>query len=62
MLAILFPHMYEDVEYLIPGATTTNGGNDVPLGVSADGQASEPRASVRPRQENAVAGPSRLRL
>jgi E3 ubiquitin-protein ligase SHPRH len=61
MLAILFPHMYEDVEYLIPDATTTNGTN-VSMGPDAEGQSSETRSSVRPRQENAVAGPSRLRL
>ena len=48
MLAILFPHMYEDVEYLVPES------EDVVMGDSES--APQPM-----QQENAVAGPSRLR-
>ncbi|KAJ3552362.1 hypothetical protein NP233_g12900 [Leucocoprinus birnbaumii] len=54
MLAILFPHMYEDVEYLVPNEGVVSGG----IGSqSANGSQSIPR----PRHVNAVAGPSRLR-
>ena len=46
MLAILFPHLYEEIEYLLPG-----GGEDVDMAdVADDFIDSQP-----------VAGPSRLR-
>jgi E3 ubiquitin-protein ligase SHPRH len=57
MLAILFPHMYEDVEYLIED-------QDVVMGDITNTQ-HIPHAEVlgkRPSGHlNAVAGPSRLR-
>lgn len=60
MLAIFFPHLFEDIEYLIPAEE---------LGLETSGsqpsQVSEPPVPARTRQqarfENAVAGPSRLR-
>lgn len=62
MLAVLFPHMYEDVEYLIPQEELGES-EDVEM---ADGTVSSssgvPSNSRRPAnvQGNAVAGPSRL--
>lgn len=59
MLAIFFPHLFEDIEYLIPAEE---------LGLETSGsqpsQDPDPPALARTRQarfENAVAGPSRLR-
>jgi E3 ubiquitin-protein ligase SHPRH len=52
MLAILFPHMYEDVEYLLPpedSAMESEYPDD-----------SSPMHASRGVVENAVAGPSRL--
>jgi len=50
MLAILFPHMYEELEFLIPPVVEIGGGistgNEPPAGGS--------------QVMNAVAGPSRL--
>ena len=55
MLAIFFPHMFEDIEYLLP-----------PEELAPDASENEPARQERPArrravQENAVAGPSRLR-
>lgn len=49
MLAILFPHLFEDVEYLIPQEDLMEVDPKPPQA---------PRASS---QVNALAGPSRLR-
>ena len=58
MLAIFFPHMFEDIEYLLPpeeaGAQGVDGGNGGAVSQQSVGQG---RVGV---QENAVAGPSRL--
>ena len=51
MLAILFPHMFEEVEYLI-----SQEDDDVEM---AEVEAPATRRS-RPSRQNAVAGPSRL--
>ena len=58
MLAILFPHMYEDIEYLIP-AEELDGQQDGANGQSQDGTSQQSTRKVA--QVNAVAGPSRLR-
>ncbi|KXN90818.1 hypothetical protein AN958_03472 [Leucoagaricus sp. SymC.cos] len=60
MLAILFPHMYEDVEYLIPEPATVNGTVNISIASGSANGNQQPRN--RPRHENAVAGPSRLGL
>lgn len=70
MLAILFPHMYEDVEYLVPGEVRVDGetnstdGNSVEYsGVpdsSTDAQTNGSQRRVQRKHENAVPGPSRL--
>jgi E3 ubiquitin-protein ligase SHPRH len=66
MLAILFPHMFEDIEYLIPDEARVNGHNDGAAGSSGEKNAAVsvqlagPSYPARLRQENAVAGPSRL--
>jgi E3 ubiquitin-protein ligase SHPRH len=52
MLAILFPHMYEDVEYLLPPENSAMD-NDY-----SDDNFRKNTASVS--VENAIAGPSRL--
>jgi E3 ubiquitin-protein ligase SHPRH len=60
MLAVLFPHMYEDVEYLIP-EEESGGLQDVEMadGTSTPSVAADSRPSPR-IQSNAVAGPSRI--
>ncbi len=71
MLAILFPHMYEDVEYLIPGevnmsgeGTNSSDGNaaeySMNLGLSTNVQMGNSQRRTQSKHENAVAGPSRL--
>lgn len=66
MLAILFPHMFEDVEYLIPDEARANGHANGPTRSSfesdaaAGTQLNEALPQTKPRQENAIAGPSRL--
>ncbi|RDX45998.1 hypothetical protein OH76DRAFT_1407336 [Lentinus brumalis] len=59
MLAIFFPHMFEDVEYLLPpeemGTQLSEGDGRT---VYQQGQGGATGSGV---QENAVAGPSRLR-
>ncbi len=59
MLAIFFPHMFEDVEYLLPpeemGTQPSEGDGRT---VYQQGQGGATGSGV---QENAVAGPSRLR-
>lgn len=55
MLAILFPHLYEDLEFLVPPeAGGANAGGSHPGGGSP-----QRTASMRSHQQNAVAGPSR---
>lgn len=60
MLAIFFPHLFEDIEYLIPPdelGLETHGSQRTP-----EQDSSEPsRSHQAPLYENAVAGPSRLR-
>jgi hypothetical protein len=69
MMSILFPHLCEDVEFLLPpeededvemrdlSATVMM----VPAGVGASSYAASPSSrSSRRVHENAVAGPSRL--
>ena len=69
MLAIFFPHMFEDVEYLLPEdeidpmqgseapqASTSQGAG--PASASAQSHGSLARWAP---QENAIAGPSRSR-
>lgn len=58
MLAILFPHLYEDLEYLLP---PDNSGSQDP-GAPRVSDTSSTGASSRQTvvQENAVAGPSGL--
>lgn len=61
MLAILFPHMYEDTEFLLPPSalalSRTDTVDDVEM-IGADGQLAQDIAPPSP--VNAVAGPSRL--
>ena len=65
MMSILFPHLCEDVEFLVPSEDE----DDVemrnflgtPVGASASSYApSPPSRNNRRIHENAVAGPSRL--
>jgi E3 ubiquitin-protein ligase SHPRH len=66
MLAILFPHMFEDIEYLIPDEARVNGHTDGATELFSGTNAAvsikltEAFPPAWPRQENAVAGPSRL--
>ena len=65
MMSILFPHLYEDVEFLLPpdkdvemrdlSATVI-----VRTGAGSSSFAATPSRSGRRVHENAVAGPSRL--
>ncbi|KAF9039897.1 SNF2 family N-terminal domain-containing protein [Panaeolus papilionaceus] len=56
MLAILFPHMYEDLEHLLPAdAMSVNG--DVEM---SDAFVEQPLVIPREPETNAVAGPSRF--
>lgn len=66
-MSILFPHLCEDVEFLLPPeedvevemrdhSTTVM----VPAGTGASSYATSPSRSSRRVHENAVAGPSRL--
>ena len=61
MLAILFPHMFEDTEFLLPPSalalSQTDTLEDVEM-TDAHGQSSQSAAYVS--HVNAVAGPSRL--
>ena len=65
MLAILFPHMYEEIEYLLPASETELAAD---ANADADSQAqpapapeTSRAAQLRPRARhvNATAGPSR---
>lgn len=69
MMSILFPHLCEDVEFLLPPEdvdveTTGDDSLVVPAGASASSYdyatTSLPHNSSRRVYENAVAGPSRL--
>lgn len=57
MLAIFFPHMFEDIEYLLPPEET---GTQASEGVGDAVAQQSQRRVRRGSQENAVAGPSRL--
>lgn len=59
MLAILFPHMYEDVEYLLPPEDIEMNNGDI-QGLEIGGNGDFERTS-RGMESNAIAGPSRLR-
>jgi hypothetical protein len=66
-MSILFPHLCEDVEFLLPpGEDVEMEMRDhsttvmVPAGASASSYATSPSRSSRRVHENAVAGPSRL--
>ncbi|KAJ8517090.1 hypothetical protein ONZ45_g5672 [Pleurotus djamor] len=67
MLAVLFPHMYEDVEYLIDGNDTDveDDADDDRMITSqmeiAAGTSTRAPRTRRPPQVNAEAGPSRIR-
>jgi len=52
MLAILFPHMYEDIGYLVSDEATANDSTDMGSGMEARSSGSHVRHA------NAVAGPS----
>lgn len=59
MLAILFPHMYEDVEYLLPAEDVEMSNGEI-QGSETGGNSDFERTS-RSTESNAIAGPSRLR-
>ena len=59
MLAIFFPHMYEDIEYLLPPEGLVGHGSVGTVDAVAVGAQARPARRVV--QENAVAGPSGLR-
>lgn len=66
MLAILFPHMFEDVEYLLPTSslapiTVASDAQDVEMRDVFEGANHEASRRVAGLEGNAVAGPSRLR-
>jgi hypothetical protein len=65
MMSILFPHLCEDVEFLLPPEEDVEMRDlstvmMVPTGVGASSYATSPSRSSRRVHENAVAGPSRL--
>jgi hypothetical protein len=65
MMSILFPHLCEDVEFLLPPEEDMEMRDHptvmVPTGAGASSYATSPsRSSSRRGHENAVAGPSRL--
>lgn len=66
MMSILFPHLCEDVEFMLPPEEDVDvemRGHStmmVPAGVGASSYATFPSRSSRRVHENAVAGPSRL--
>jgi E3 ubiquitin-protein ligase SHPRH len=57
MLAVLFPHMFEEIEYLIPETETAPMGVDDSRMTTASSSRNE---GPRFLNANAVAGPSRL--
>jgi E3 ubiquitin-protein ligase SHPRH len=65
-MSILFPHLCEDVEFLLPPDEDVQMMRDrstavtVPAGAGASSYATTPSRSSRRVHENAVAGPSRL--
>ncbi|KAJ3979550.1 hypothetical protein F5890DRAFT_1546318, partial [Lentinula detonsa] len=67
MLAVLFPHMFEDLEYLLPhlvmaDVTNTRSTALIQSVVAGDASGRAKGKGTGPAvQENAVAGPSRLR-
>jgi E3 ubiquitin-protein ligase SHPRH len=60
MLAILFPHMYEDIEYLLPSADGEDASNDDSSSVDFGGSSRDVAARRQGRNVNAIAGPSRI--
>jgi hypothetical protein len=65
-MSILFPHLYENVEFLLPPEEDVememrdHSNVMVPAGAGASSYATSPSRSSRRVHENAVAGPSRL--
>ncbi|KAI0706718.1 SNF2 family N-terminal domain-containing protein [Cerioporus squamosus] len=60
MLAIFFPHMFEDIEYLLPPDETMAQVSERDGSAASQQWQTEGRATGRGVQENAVAGPSRI--
>lgn len=64
MMSILFPHLCEDVEFLLPPEEDVEMRDHstvmVPAGAGASSYATSPSRGSRRVYENAVAGPSRL--
>ena len=68
MMSILFPHLCEDVEFMLPPDSEEDMDVEmrdhstvmVPAGADASSYATSPSRSSRRVHENAVAGPSRL--
>jgi hypothetical protein len=64
MMSILFPHLCEDVEFLLPPEEDVEMRDlstvMVPAGAGASSYATSPSRNSRRVHENAVAGPSRL--
>ena len=66
MMSILFPHLCEDVEFLLPPEEDVEMEMRdhltvmVPAGAGASSYAASPSRNSRRVHENAVAGPSRL--
>jgi hypothetical protein len=64
MMSILFPHLCDDVEFLLPPEEDVEMGDlstvMVPAGAGASSYATSPSRNSRRVHENAVAGPSRL--
>jgi len=63
MLAILFPHMYEELDYLLPEDLDSEMQDVTIPSTNMNFPAAAARSShnTRQRTQNAVAGPSRLR-
>jgi hypothetical protein len=66
MMSILFPHLCEDVEFLLPADEDVememrdHSTVMVPAGAGASSYAASPSRNGRRVHQNAVAGPSRL--
>ncbi|KAI0742548.1 SNF2 family N-terminal domain-containing protein [Daedaleopsis nitida] len=61
MLAIFFPHMFEDVEYLLSPEELGAGQDSSEAAATASDRANTAQRPHTRVQENAVAGPSRIR-
>ena len=60
MLAIFFPHMFEDIEYLLSPDELGQGPEESET-PAQETTSTAPRRTTRAVRENAVAGPSRVR-